>query len=55
MVPLAVFGTANWALLVFSMLVSVIVVALGTYLGVTLALQSFFGASSWEMVAEERS
>ena len=51
-VPLALGG---WEGLVFGFVLSVVVIALGTYLGVSLALQSFFGAESWAAATRDES
>lgn len=49
MVVLQVFGVAAPLFdLVLAFVLSVLVVAAGTYVGVLMALQTFFDASSWE-------
>ena len=49
MVPLQVFGDSfGLGNLVIAIIVPVLVVAFGTYVGVLVALQSFFEASSWQ-------
>jgi hypothetical protein len=49
MLPLQVFG-GSYGLgnLVIAVIVPVLIVAFGTYVGVLVALQSFFEASSWQ-------
>jgi fumarate reductase subunit D len=49
MVPLQVFG-GSYGIggLVIAIIVPVLIVAFGTYVGVLVALQSFFEASSWQ-------
>jgi hypothetical protein len=47
MVPLQAFGSYGLGSLVIALVVPVLVVAFGTYVGVLVALQSFFEASSW--------
>jgi len=55
MVPLQAFGSYGLGSLVIALVVPVLVVAFGTYVGVLVALQSFFEASSWQeaTVADE--
>ena len=50
MAPLKMFGINPLAELVFGFFVSVLIVAFGTYVGVLMALQSFFEESSWQDV-----
>ncbi|MDS0476568.1 hypothetical protein [Natrinema sp. 1APR25-10V2] len=45
--PLQLFGVNPLGGLVLSIVVPLLVVAGGTYLGVLMALQTFFDASSW--------
>lgn len=40
-------GVGGFEGLVIALVVSILVVAFGTFVGVSMALQSFFGASSW--------
>ncbi|MEF8852234.1 MAG: hypothetical protein V5A44_02800 [Haloarculaceae archaeon] len=54
MSPLQAFGSYGLGNLVIAVVVPVLVVSFGTYVGVLMALQSFFDASSWqEAVAPE--
>jgi hypothetical protein len=48
MVPLQLLGATGPVGLVLALVGVLLVVALGSYLGVLLALQAFFQASSWE-------
>jgi hypothetical protein len=43
-----VLGGSPLASLVIALVVPVILVAFGTYVGVLMALQEFFGAESWD-------
>jgi hypothetical protein len=52
MLPLTL-GVGGLEGLALGLIVSILVVAFGTFVGVTLALQSFFGASSWAEVTRE--
>lgn len=52
-VPLQVLGTHGLGGLILVLVVPVLVVAFGSYVGVLVALQSFFGASSWQAVRED--
>jgi cytochrome b len=47
------FGINPLGSLVLALVVPLVVVALGTYVGVLMALQSFFGESSWQDVSTE--
>lgn len=52
--PLQVLGATDPVELVFVLSALLLVVMLGSYFGVLLALQAFFDASSWqEAVSEE--
>ena len=51
MPPLQVFGLNPLVELVLGFVVSVLTVAFGTYVGVLMALQSFFQESSWQDVS----
>jgi len=54
MVPLlSALGDAGVAGLLLAVVVPTLVVALGTYIGVSMALQSFFDGSSWSEVIDE--
>ncbi|WP_336037716.1 hypothetical protein [Halobacterium yunchengense] len=46
--PLPALAASGAGELVLALVVPVVLVAVGTYVGVLLALQSFFDASSWE-------
>jgi hypothetical protein len=46
-------GSRILGALVLELLIPVLVVAFGTYVGVLVALQSFFGESSWAAVVED--
>ena len=48
MVPLQAFGSYGLGSLVIALVVPVLVVAFGTYVGVLMALQEFTGAESWD-------
>ncbi|MEF8881359.1 MAG: hypothetical protein V5A34_02405 [Halapricum sp.] len=50
MIALQLYGINPLGELVLAVVISVLLVALGTYVGVLMALQSFFGESSWEEV-----
>jgi hypothetical protein len=47
------FGLNPLGSLVLALVVPLVVVAFGTYVGVLMALQSFFGESSWQDVSTE--
>jgi len=47
-VLLQLFGANPLGGLVLAVLVPLVVIAFGTYVGVLMALQSFFDASSWQ-------
>jgi hypothetical protein len=49
--PLQVFGIDGFGGLALALVVPIVLVALGTYVGVLMALQSFFDASSWQEAA----
>jgi len=53
MTPLQMFGLNPLGSLVLALVVPLVVVAFGTYVGVLMALQSFFGESSWQDVSTE--
>jgi hypothetical protein len=56
MAPLQMFGIDPLRSLMLALVVPLVIVVLGTYVGVLMALQSFFGGSSWQdvsTVAEE--
>jgi hypothetical protein len=44
---LQLVGLDGFGILAFSLVLSVLLVAFGTYVGVLVALQSFFGVSKW--------
>jgi hypothetical protein len=48
MLPLQYLGASGLGELVLVVLVPLLVVAFGSYVGVLMALQSFFGASTWQ-------
>ena len=50
MLALQLYGINPLGELVLAVVVSIVLVAIGTYVGVLMALQSFFGESSWEDV-----
>jgi len=50
MTLLGIFGVDPFVEIVLGLVVSVLTVAFGTYVGVLVALQSFFGESSWQDV-----
>jgi hypothetical protein len=54
MVPLQLFGANPLGGLVLALVVPLIVVAFGSYVGVLMALQTFFDASSWQEAVAER-
>ncbi|WP_256300594.1 hypothetical protein [Haloarchaeobius salinus] len=47
-----VFGGTGIGVLIIALVVPAVLVAFGTYVGVLMALQEFFGAESWTEVAE---
>jgi hypothetical protein len=47
------FGINPLGSVVLALVVPLVVVAFGTYVGVLMALQSFFGESSWQDVSTE--
>ncbi|MFC7095887.1 hypothetical protein [Halobaculum marinum] len=51
MTPLQMFGANPLGGLVLALVIPLVVVAFGTYVGMLMALQSFFGASSWDEVS----
>jgi hypothetical protein len=55
MVLLQTFGGNPFGELVLGFLVSFLIVALGSYVGALMALQSFFEESSWREVVESES
>ena len=55
MTPLLLFGLNPLGELVTLIAVPLLVVAFGTYVGVLMALQSFFDASSWREVSRSES
>ncbi|WP_168215959.1 hypothetical protein [Halorussus ruber] len=55
MVLLQMFGGNPFGELILGFLVSFLVVAFGSYVGVLMALQSFFEESSWREVVENQS
>ncbi|MFD1648059.1 hypothetical protein [Haloarchaeobius litoreus] len=48
-----VLGGSGVAGLVIALVVPVVLVAFGTYVGVLMALQEFFGADSWDEAVDE--
>jgi Flp pilus assembly pilin Flp len=54
-IPLQLFGIDPLVELILAVVVSVVVIAVGTYLGVLVALQSFFGQSTWEEVTSSET
>jgi cytochrome b len=50
MMPLQMFGINPLGSLVLALVIPLVIVVLGTYVGVLMALQSFFGESSWQDV-----
>ncbi|MCU4716750.1 hypothetical protein [Halapricum hydrolyticum] len=50
MLALQLYGINPLGELILAVVVSIVLVAIGTYVGVLMALQSFFGESSWEDV-----
>jgi len=50
MTALQLFGIDPLVEVVLVVVVSVLLIAFGTYVGVLLALQSFFGESAWQDV-----
>jgi hypothetical protein len=53
MAPMQYLGANGLGGLVLAVVVPLLVVALGSYVGVLMALQSFFEASSWEEATGE--
>jgi hypothetical protein len=53
MVPMQFLGANGLGELVLAVVVPLLVVALGSYVGVLMALQSFFEASSWDEATGE--
>ena len=53
--PLQIIGGSGIGELVILLVVPTLVVAFGSYVGVLMALQSFFGASSWEETSSGES
>jgi|GEM_PF-827377 len=53
MMPLQMFGINPLGSLVLALVVPLVIVVFGTYVGVLMALQSFFGESSWQDVSTE--
>jgi hypothetical protein len=51
MTPLQMFGTNPLGSLVLALVVPLVIVVFGTYVGALMALQSFFGGSSWQDVS----
>ena len=51
MVLLQMLGTNSLGSLVLALFVPLLIVVFGTYIGVLMALQSFFGESSWQDVS----
>ncbi|MCU4801178.1 hypothetical protein OB920_12425 [Halobacteria archaeon HArc-gm2] len=51
MTPLQLAGMNPLGSLVLAIVVPVLIIAFGTYVGVLVALQSFFGESSWQDVS----
>jgi len=51
MTPLQMFGANPLGSLVLAVVVPLLIVVFGTYVGVLMALQSFFGESSWQDVS----
>jgi len=51
MAPLQLFGINPLAELVLVFVFLVLTIGIGTYLGVLMALQSFFGESTWKDVS----
>lgn len=50
--PLQLLGANPLGSLVLALVVPFVVVVLGTYVGALMALQSFFGESSWQDVSD---
>jgi len=48
MLPVSPLGIGGWEGVLIGVVVSVLVVAFGTYLGVSFALQSFFDSPTWD-------
>ena len=53
--PLQVLGGGGVGQLILVLVLPVVLVAAGTYVGVLMALQSFFDASSWQEAADDGS
>jgi asparagine N-glycosylation enzyme membrane subunit Stt3 len=51
MMPLQMFGINSLSSLVLALVVPLVIVVFGTYLGVLGALRTFFGESSWQDVS----
>ena len=51
MTPLQMFGINPLGGFVLALVVPFVIVVFGTYVGVLMALQSFFGESSWQDVS----
>ncbi|MCY4730622.1 hypothetical protein KY092_08630 [Natronomonas gomsonensis] len=51
MMPLQMFGINSLGSLVLALVVPLVIVVFGTYLGVLGALRAFFGESSWQDVS----
>ena len=54
-VSLQMLGGYGIGRLVLVLVVPVLVVAFGSYVGVLMALQSFFGASSWQAAVDSNT
>ncbi|WP_416840831.1 hypothetical protein [Haloferax sp. DFSO52] len=50
MTPLQMFGINPLGSVILALVVPLVIVVLGTYVGALMALQSFFGESSWQEV-----
>ena len=55
MLPVSPLGIGGWEGVLIGLVVSVLVVAFGTYLGVSFALQSFFDSPSWDEATRDQS
>jgi hypothetical protein len=53
MMPLQMLGANPLGSLVLALVVPFVIVVFGTYVGVLMALQPFFGESSWQDVSTE--
>ena len=53
--PLQLLGSSGIGELVILLVVPVVLVAFGTYVGVLMALQSFFEASSWDAAVSDEA